>query len=345
MRNKWKQIGQKIAAHVLAFTCIASGLSVGSAIPATAQEKTAFSDTSGHWASREIAAAVTSGLVRGFPDGTFRPDQSITQEEFLAIVERIIPSYPGRNKAQLEQTSYMARVKGRWSEGTYLHLLSAGIMASGNPGDSLDRLEGARIMLAALGQQSEGEKYRATKSQFFPDLPVENTQAVMIAYPAYKLGMMTGYPDGTFRPKEKVSRAQAVVLASRLKDKIAELFPGDVSEDERRKMANTVANFVKDALETQKIRRFDELVGYVQERNLPVSEKFLQEHFSFLKYELYDPARMPQFNELIYYARIGRDKYRMTVQYYGGEGMGSMDRTFYLSSADSRTFRLIGKDE
>ena len=348
MQDKWKQLGKKIVLQAIAFSCIATGVSIGSAAQAKAQESAAagtFTDIAGHWASREIAGAVADGLVRGFPDGTFRPDQPITQEEFLAMIERVIPPYPGRDPEQLGGTAYMAKVEGRWSEEIYLQLMSAGIMASGNPIDSLDRLEGARIMLAALGQQSEGEKYRGTKSQFFPDVSIDNQSQVMIAYPAYKLGIMTGYPDGSFRPKEKVSRAQAVVLASRLEEKIHELFPGEVTEEEKKQMTGTVASFVKDVFETQEIRSFDKLVSYVKEKNLPVSEQFLQEHFSFLKYELYDFHRLPQFNELIYYARIGRDKYRMTVQYYAGEGKGSMDRTFYLSSADGKTFRLIGKDE
>lgn len=350
MRHKWKRIGKQVAMHVLAFSCMVAGGLIGGAAQAEARmdgstSGVTFSDTGGHWASKEIAGAVADGLVRGFPDGTFRPDQPITQEEFLVMMERVIPSFPGRDPEQLDGLEYVTKVKGRWSEATYVHLLSAGIMASGMPEDSLDRLEGARIMLAALGHQSEGEKYRGTKSRFFPDLPVENENQVMIAYPAYKLGIMTGYPDGTFRAGEKVSRAQAVVLALRLKQKIGELFPGSVTEEEKKEMTRAVASFVQDVLVNEGIRRYDDLVRYVKEQNLPVSEQFLLEHFSFLKYELYDAFRFPQFNELIYYARIGSDKYRMTVQYYAGEAKGSMDRTFYLASTDGKTFRLIGKDE
>lgn len=98
-------------------------------------------------------------------------------------------------------------------------------------------------------------------------------------------------------------------------------------------------------MDKQRIRRYDELVSYVQKNNLPASTQFLREHFSFMNYEVYDYVRFPQFNELTYYAKIGNGKYRMTVQYYSGELGGSVDRTFYLSSTDGKTFQLIGKDE
>jgi hypothetical protein len=64
-----------------------------------------------------------------------------------------------------------------------------------------------------------------------------------------------------------------------------------------------------------------------------------------MKYEVYDFISFPRFDELIYYAKIGPDKYRMTVQYYAGDLGGSVDKTFYLLSKDGKTFQLIGKDE
>ncbi|MGZ0049999.1 S-layer homology domain-containing protein [Brevibacillus gelatini] len=167
----------------------------------------------------------------------------------------------------------------------------------------------------------------------------------MTVYPAYKIGLLSGYPDGTFRPQETISRAQAVVMLTRLDSKMEELFPGEVTESEKKGMTDAVALFVRDVMDQKKIRRYDDLVAYVQQNKLNVSEAFLREHFSFMKYEIYDYVRFPQFNELLYFAKIGTSKYRLTVQYYAGEPGGSVDKTFYLSSTDGKTFRLIGKDE
>jgi len=167
----------------------------------------------------------------------------------------------------------------------------------------------------------------------------------MTVYPAYKMGIMAGYPDGTFRPKAMISRAQAVVLLTRLDHKIDELFPGNVTEAEKQGMTKAVSTFVGNVMDQERIRRFDELTSYVKKKKLPVTESFLREHFAFMQYEVYDYVRFPRFNELIYYAKIGTSKYRMTVQYYAGELGGSVDKTFYLSSSDGKSFQLIGKDE
>lgn len=350
MQMKLRQHGRQFVMKTLVLSIALAGAAFGSVQGAEARMVAAaasvsFTDIKGHWASQEILEANKKGLIRGFPDGTFRPEQTISQEEFLTMIERVIPTFPGHEPDSFARETYLSQAEGRWSQGTYSHMLSAGIIPSGKPTEPLDRLEGTRLMLAALGHQSEGEKYRGTKSRFFSDLPVEEEYQVMTVYPAYKMGIIAGYPDGTFRANEKISRAQAVVLISRLSQQIEELFPGQVSDDEKQGMRKTAATFMEDVMDKQRIRRYDELLSYVQKKKLPASERFLREHFSFMNYEVYDYVRFPQFNELIYYAKIGNGKYRMTVQYYSGELGGSVDRTFYLSSADGKTFQLIGKDE
>jgi len=352
MQNRKRQFGKTSAVMALAVSFVFSGVfTCGVAVlPAEAREEgiapaVAFSDSAGHWAEKEIGAAARNGLIQGFPDGTFQPEQTVTQEQFLSLVERVIPPFAGHEPNAYIRENYLSQAAGRWSEKTYAHLAAAGIMPTGKPTDSLNRLEAARILLAALGHQSEGEKYRGTKAQFFPDLSTNKEEQVMIVYPAYKLGIMTGFPDGTFRPHENISRAQAVVLLNRLANQIKELYPGTVTEDEKKAMTKAVSAFVEKVMDEKKIRRYNELVAYVKNNKLPVTDSFLLEHFSFMQYELSDYVSFPRFNELTYFAKIGTGKYRMTVQYYSGELGGSVDKTFYLSSADGKSFRLIGKDE
>jgi hypothetical protein len=46
------------------------------------------SDITGHWAEKDIVNWVEKGYIKGFPDGTFRPDKNISRAEFFAIVNR-----------------------------------------------------------------------------------------------------------------------------------------------------------------------------------------------------------------------------------------------------------------
>lgn len=49
-----------------------------------------FSDVDGHWAKNYIDVCVANGWIKGYEDGTFKPDQNITRAEAMAIVNRML---------------------------------------------------------------------------------------------------------------------------------------------------------------------------------------------------------------------------------------------------------------
>ena len=49
-----------------------------------------FSDTNGHWALKYISSFEKLGYVKGYEDGTFRPDNKMTRAEFVTLVNRIV---------------------------------------------------------------------------------------------------------------------------------------------------------------------------------------------------------------------------------------------------------------
>ena len=53
-----------------------------------------FSDIAGHWAQDYIHEAANAGIVDGYPDGTFRPQQYITRAEAMTMVNRTIDRHP-----------------------------------------------------------------------------------------------------------------------------------------------------------------------------------------------------------------------------------------------------------
>ena len=54
----------------------------------------AFPDIKKHWANAEINLAYAKGIIQGYPDGTFKPDQPITRAEAVTIVNRVLERYP-----------------------------------------------------------------------------------------------------------------------------------------------------------------------------------------------------------------------------------------------------------
>ncbi|WAA12107.1 S-layer homology domain-containing protein [Fervidibacillus halotolerans] len=75
-----KKFGLLAIATVLMVTTFFSPVS------ADAAEKTTFKDIKGHWAESAIYEMVEQGIINGFPDGTFRPNDPVTVGQFLKMI-------------------------------------------------------------------------------------------------------------------------------------------------------------------------------------------------------------------------------------------------------------------
>ena len=53
-----------------------------------------FSDISGHWAEKYIERAAELGWIKGFEDGTFRPDTYITRAQAMTMINRVLCRMP-----------------------------------------------------------------------------------------------------------------------------------------------------------------------------------------------------------------------------------------------------------
>ena len=129
----------------------------------TSTAKRTFSDIEeGAWYAEAVQVLAGKGIIKGYVDGTFKPDQAITRSEFTA-------------------------------------------------------------MIARFSEVSGGDKT-------FSDVPVENWAYMYITSAAAK-GWITGYTDGTFRPLNPISRAEAAVITNRMLERVADEDYIDDSED------------------------------------------------------------------------------------------------------------------
>jgi hypothetical protein len=103
-----------------------------------------------HWAIRPIALSVTLGLVKGYPDNTFKPEKGITRAELVTLLVRTMPVR-----------------------------LSEDLTYSG-----------------------------------FSDVSSKHWAAKYIAYGSFKK-LVTGYPDGTFKPNKVLTRAEGITILAR----------------------------------------------------------------------------------------------------------------------------------
>jgi hypothetical protein len=60
-----------------------------------AEPQEPYCDIKGHWAESIIRQAIAEGWVKGYPDGTFKPDKPMTRAESVALVVAAMKKAPG----------------------------------------------------------------------------------------------------------------------------------------------------------------------------------------------------------------------------------------------------------
>lgn len=63
---------------------------VGVARPKYKETEMPKTDYDKHWAAKDIDRCIERGLMTGYPDGSFKPDQPVTRAEMAVIIRRII---------------------------------------------------------------------------------------------------------------------------------------------------------------------------------------------------------------------------------------------------------------
>ena len=113
-------------------------------------DKTKFSDANDEWYSAAVNYVVEKKLISGYPNGTFKPNESITRAEFAQMISGYI-------KTEKTNKSDFNDVKDHWAK------------------DAIDKLNGNKNV--------------------------------------------SGYPDGTFKPNEIITRAEAVTILNSVFDR------------------------------------------------------------------------------------------------------------------------------
>ena len=114
-----------------------------SAPPAEAAAIT--TDIDGHWAQSQIEKAFAQGIVSGYPDGTFKPDQNVSRAEFVTMVNNAFGF-------KAETSTYFTDVKDTdWFAGQISRAKAAGYISgyedgSFKPNNYISRQEVASII-------------------------------------------------------------------------------------------------------------------------------------------------------------------------------------------------------
>ena len=174
----------------------------------TVKVSEAFSDVpSSAWYYNNVMQAAAAGIVSGYPDGTFKPGNSVTRRDFAIMLTQMLGvSNDGTAVSpfiDVDDDDYgvvsIAYCKAHniisgYDDGTF------------KPDATITRQEAASMIVKAMGVSKASD-------ELYPDDSTIAGWAKDAVYKAKAAGLMKGYEeDGTFRPTGKITRAEAASI-------------------------------------------------------------------------------------------------------------------------------------
>lgn len=169
------------------------------------------------WFVNTVSKLIGIGGINGYPDGTFRPNNKITKAEFTTLLVSTL------GHEDLSKTGT------HWASGYIDKAEDIGLIDNNelrNIDSTISRNEMAKMCANALDYI--GEKHDTNrniyKSQIkdFNKIPNKYQDYVL---KAYAKGIISGYPDGTFRGNNGLTRAEASSVVIRVIDKSERVLP------------------------------------------------------------------------------------------------------------------------
>lgn len=172
-------------------------------------------DYAGHWAENSVQSWVDKGYIKGYSDGSVKPEGLVTRAEFIKLANNVFDfketadiSFTDVNKEEW----YYREVQKACKAG-YINGVSQTKFA---PDDKLTREQAAVIIakITKLGFSS------AEEADIFNDSSKISGWAKGYVASAFDAHLLKGYTDNNFKPKNPIKRAEAIVTLDRTKSKM-----------------------------------------------------------------------------------------------------------------------------
>lgn len=177
----------------------------------------AYTDiASDHWAYTNVINLTEMGIVSGYPDGSFRPNQEISKAEFLSLLKQSL--FPNADVPVVSKV---------WYDGIYRYfleneLINSYVFQEDMLQKAIKRFEvGEAFIYCFPNARQTYLKKTYTGEDAFSDVIGERERK--IATILTKSGIFNGYPDDTVRLRENVTRAEMVCMIANLLSKKSNL--------------------------------------------------------------------------------------------------------------------------
>jgi hypothetical protein len=175
------------------------------------QEIPVFYDLHGHWAEGYIYQLAMLGIISGYPDGTFRPEQPVSRAEMLKMCMMAagvmpIPGDEDRNRFYSDLDNWQAP----WVNAAYRMDIADGYTGpySGirlfKPNNPVNRAEAVKLVLTSFGRYPIN----------YDKITYTDVTGWMIGWveDAYRIGLIGDEPNQRFYPGRNMTRAEAAKI-------------------------------------------------------------------------------------------------------------------------------------
>lgn len=213
MQNKMRMKTKKVAVVLL----IAFALTMVCPVSAFAAN---FSDVpNDHWAIQQIDRMNARGIIVGYEDGTNRPNNPVTQFEALAMATRMMGL---EYNETTHKGTYVSFKYPDWIGAYSVAVLAqeAGLVDTSdfNHSSAASREWIAKLLIKIM--DAEDELNSVSDSLSFSDTNTIGSKYRSYVNLAYDKGLIGGYTDNTFKPKNTVTRAEMSAFLCRVEDKL-----------------------------------------------------------------------------------------------------------------------------
>lgn len=168
-----------------------------------------ISEIKDHWAHEIIERWIDQGLVQGYSDNSNKLDESISRAEFVTLVNRVFGFKDSKrdNFQDISEGDWFANEIGIASAMDYVFGYDDGTF---RPYNYVSRQEAAMMLSRILYlEHYEMKEEFVVNNEEIPSWSREAIESLI------KAGIMSGYPDGTIKPNQKISCAETIVILNK----------------------------------------------------------------------------------------------------------------------------------
>ncbi|WP_162848564.1 S-layer homology domain-containing protein [Paenibacillus nanensis] len=182
------------------------------------------------WAVQAIGLMKSQAILSGYEDGNFRPNKPVSRVEAVVAAVRLMgledeaKAKSGDIKLAFTDAAAIDK-KFKWAKGYIATALEHGLFDTSDtkldPQKPASRVWVSALLVKALGLEEEALALMTSVPEF-KDVSAIPAGSIGYVNVAVEEGIITGYPDETFKPNRNVTRAELASLLVRTNDNLLE---------------------------------------------------------------------------------------------------------------------------